>query len=119
MRRTSDSGPLRWSLGVGAVAAVFFQFVVKSFEADAEEFRGAGFVVPGGAERLQNELAFHGVDGGADGKLDGRKVARTFRSNLAEFGRERRAGDEIFFAHDGGALENVAEFADISWPGVP
>ena len=41
-----------------------------------------------------------------------------FGARLAEFFRQARARDQLFFAHDRGALENVAQFANISRPGV-
>src|SRR5579859_1846949 len=105
-------------LRFGAVRAVFLEFVVEGLQADAEEFCGARFVVARGAERLQDEFALHSVHGGANGKLDGREIARPFRGNLTEFRREAGAGDEVFVTHNGGAFEGVAQFADIAGPGV-
>ena len=62
-------------LGVGAVGAVFLELVVEGFQADAEKFGGARFVVSRGAERLENEFALHGVHHGANKKLNGRQIA--------------------------------------------
>src|SRR6266566_78090 len=102
-----------------AIAAVFFELVVQRLQADPQQFRGARLVVTRGAERLQDEFAFHGVHGGAHGKLDGRKIARPLGRHLAELRREAGARDQLFLAHDGRALQSVAQFADVSRPGMP
>jgi hypothetical protein len=58
-------------LRVGAVGAVFLELVVERLQANAEKFGGARLVVAGGAERLQDEFALHGVNGSAHGEFDG------------------------------------------------
>jgi hypothetical protein len=59
-------------LGVGALAAVFLEFVMKRFQADAQQLRGARFVVTGGAQGLQDQFALHRIHRRAYRKLDGR-----------------------------------------------
>src|SRR5690348_4811063 len=105
-------------LGVGAVGAVFLELVVEGLQADTEQFGGASLVVSRSTEGLQNEFALHGVHGGADGKLNGGKIAGPLRRDFAEFRWKARAGDEVLVAHNGGALKSVAQFADVSRPGV-
>src|SRR5204862_6573780 len=84
-----------------------------------EQVCSRGMVVSGCAQRLQYKLALHGIVRGPLGKLDHRKIARAFRCRLSEFSRKARAGDQVLFAHDGGALQYVAQLTDVSRPGVP
>src|SRR5262249_23098109 len=105
-------------LGVGTVGTVFLKLVMEGFQADAEKFGGAHFVVSRDAERLENEFALHDIHRGADRKLDGRQIAWPLCGYFAEFGREASAGDEVLVAHDGGALEGITQFADVAGPGV-
>src|SRR5256885_14108921 len=106
-------------LRFGAIAAVFLELIMKCFQADAEQFCRPRFVVSGCAQRLQYKLALHRIDRRPHGKLDRRKIARAFRRRLSEFSRKARAGDQVLLAHDGGALQYVAQLTDVSRPGVP
>src|SRR5437879_8111378 len=92
---------------------------MKCFQADAEQFCRPRFVVSGCAQRLQYKLALHRIDRRPHGKLDRRKIARAFRRRLSEFSRKAKAGDQVLLAHDGGALQYVAQLTDVSRPGVP
>src|SRR5712664_266309 len=105
-------------LRFGALAAVFFQLIMKCFQADAEQLRRPGFVVPGCAQRLHDEFALHRINRRPHGKLDRRKIARPFPRRLSELSRQARARNQIFLAHDGRALQYIAQLADVSRPGV-
>ena len=51
-------------------AAVLLELVVEGLQADAENLRGAGLVLPGGFEGAQNQQPLGLVHGGADAHRD-------------------------------------------------
>ena len=52
------------------------------------------------------------------GNLMRGEIARAFGLRLAEFVGQATARDQVFFAHDRGALEHVAQLANVARPGV-
>ena len=67
---------------------------------------------------MQYQLALHGVHCGANWEFDGTQVAWALGGRFTKFSREARAGDQIFFTHDRGTLQDVAQFANVAGPGV-
>src|SRR5260370_12938511 len=78
-------------LRFGALAAVFFQLIMKCFQADAEQFRRPRFVVSRCPQRLQDKHALHRINRCSNGKLDRRKIAWPFPARLAKLSRQARA----------------------------
>jgi hypothetical protein len=90
---------------------------VQGLEADLEEFGGARLVVVGLLERAQDHLPLDLVDGRADGQRDGVLAACT-RALFERVGREVVALNRLAGADDDGALDDVAQLADVAGPVV-
>ena len=99
--------PLRYS--------VLLQLIVQRLEADAENFGGAGFVVVGGFESLEDEHALGVVDGGAHFELDAIGIAR--RGGRGRVPKPGADGATVkLVAEDHGALDGVAQLAHVARP---
>ena len=89
----SEMGPLTRRRIV--LIGVFLQLVMQSLEADAEDLRGAGFVLPGLFESAQNQQALAFIYGrsyahGDEARIEGGMVDGAWDlPNRAEGGRHR------------------------------
>src|SRR4029453_9264447 len=97
--------------------AVAVQLVVKGFEADAQDLGGPRLVIPHRGQRLEDHVALYLLElhphrewRARAGLLDATRAGR--------FAGEVRGGDELARAGDHGALQRVAELADIAGPVV-
>ena len=95
-----------------SLEAVFFSLLQKSLAADAKDFGGSGNVVARSFERLRNHVAldqFQGTQAGEHGSAASSGAEIFWKIIRSKFGA---------FAEDDGALEGVAEFADVAGPFV-
>src|SRR5262245_31409335 len=115
---TTDSRslvPSRMS-GLGGRAGVPAELVVQRLEADAQRPRGLRLVVARRGQRLQDQRALGGVEGRAHVEHDGVGAGRDRRDRAGQ--RQVRGRDQPAVAHDGRALEAVAQLADVAGPRV-
>src|SRR5271166_1415842 len=115
----SGSSACRLRRFAGAVRSVLFQLIVQGLQADAEDLRGAGLVIVGCFQRLQDEQALGLINCGADAEPN--RVGflhRRARNHLSETRWEVLGLDQRTFAYDHGALQRVAQFANVPWPCV-
>src|SRR5579863_2000822 len=97
---------------------VFFEFVVKRFEADAEQLGGARLVLACRGERLQNQLALRIFHRRAHRKADAAQSARGQRGSVTKIGREVRSSDHAAIGRNRRPLEDVAQLADVAGPRI-
>src|SRR4029450_3505535 len=97
--------------------AVAVQLVVKGFEADAQDLGSPRLVVPHRGQRLQDHVALDVLElhpprerGAGAGLVDAPRAGW--------LAGEVRGGDELARAGDHGALQRVAQLADIAGPVV-
>src|SRR5262245_34505840 len=102
--------------GLGGRAGVPAELVVQRLEADAERPRGLGLVVARRGQRLQDQRALGGIEGRAHVEHDGAGSGWDRRDRAGQ--REMHGRDQAAVAHDGRALEAVAELAHIAGPRV-
>lgn len=105
------------------VDAECFHFFVEGGAVDAEDMGGGGAVPVVGGQGGEDDLAFwiaEGVGEGHGGPLCG-CVCGLDRWGVGfgvEVCGEVACGDGLAFGEDGGAFDDVGEFADIAWVGV-
>src|ERR1700761_5449651 len=97
---------------------VFFQFVVKSLETDAQQVRRARLVLAGRRERLQNEFALHRIDGRADGEPNAAESRIRHGAGAAEVRRKMLSRDHASIGGDCRAFEHIAQLAHVAGPRI-
>ena len=90
---------------------------MQRLEANSEKFRGSCFVI-GSRKCLQDEFALHGIDGGAKREAQGREFGGGCGVSAAEVGGKMAPANEVAVTHNHGTLENVAQLANVSRPGI-
>src|SRR5450432_1871860 len=104
---------------VGRCAAIFLEFVMQGLQANAEDFGGARFVVVRGFESFHNQQTFGFTHGGANANANRiRIVGGRAEGDLPEARRQVLGLDHRSFANDHGALQRVAQLANIARPGM-
>src|ERR1019366_5123157 len=102
--------------------AVFLQLVVQSLLIDAENLGGAGPVVLRVGHRDPDQLALGLFQGRAD--IEGDRgngtqgTPRRFDGGPCQGLRQVLQADFAFPGEHHGAFQNIAEFANVTWPGV-
>src|SRR5487761_144656 len=104
--------------GILAQRLVLLELVVKCFQADAEQLRGARFVLIRRSECLNDQLALGRFHRRPGRKAQTGKLARLRHRTPREIVRQVLASDRAVVAGDGRALEDVAQFAHVSRPRI-
>src|SRR5271166_1523032 len=120
-KRMANSGSSACCFGhfARAMSAILLQLVMQGLQADAEDFGRARLIIIGGFQRLQNEQTLGLTHRGAD--AEPHRVGflhRRARNHLSETRWQVLGLDQRTFAYDHGALQRVAQFANVPWPCV-
>jgi hypothetical protein len=92
---------------------------VQRFQADAENLRGSSFIIAGSLKGFEDKHLLCLFDSSADAQPDCVGiVGRSTQRRLAESGREMLGLDHPRVAHDDRTLDRVAQFANVSRPGI-
>src|SRR5882724_11853472 len=91
---------------------------MQRLQTDAENLRGAGLIVTGGLESLEDELLFGLFHGCAYAQMDGVGIMDRGTNVLAESGWQVLGLDQAAFTNDDGALESIAQLPDVAGPGI-
>src|SRR5712692_468681 len=107
--------PVEWRHGIKSTLAVRLEFVLQRTEADSEQRRRLGSVVPNPGQRLQNISLFELLQGQTEGQL-GFFAASFLRGVHAE--RQIAHIDAVVLAEHDRLLEAVLQLSDITRPVV-
>src|SRR5712692_6389732 len=107
--------PVEWRHGIKSTLAVRLEFVLQRTEADSEQLRRLGSIVPNPGQRLQNISLFELLQGQTDGQL-GSFAASFLRGVRAE--RQIAHIDAVVLAEHDRLLEAVLQLSDITRPVV-
>src|SRR5579864_8755292 len=100
-------------------AAIFLQFVVKRFQADAQNLGGLGLIIVGGFERLQDQQAFRLSHRGSHSDADGICIVnRNTHRGMAKTWRQMFSFDDRAFTDDDRALQRIPQLAHVAGPRV-
>ena len=92
---------------------------MKGFQANTQNFRSFRLVVAGRLQRLEDQHFFRLPHRCAHSQTDGVRIMSTgAQDRVAESGRQMFGFDHASVAHNHSALDRVAQFADVSRPGI-